>query len=70
MKKRELTKEEIDFRLDDLTINNQFSYWLIKAKCMWNLKETNTRYNDLRKELDHASAMESLKRKMFEVGLK
>lgn len=70
MKKNELTQEQREFRLDSFTLNNQFTYWLVKSKCIWNLKETNKRYNELREELDHATAMETLKRKMFELGLK
>lgn len=70
MAKRELTLKEKEFKLDDLTLNNDFIYWLTKAKCMWNLKETNRQYNELRKELDHATAMETLKRKMFVEGIK
>jgi len=67
---QELTQEQKDFRLDQFTLNNQFTYWLVKAKCLWNLKETNKRYNELRLTNDHATAMETLKRKMFVVGLK
>lgn len=70
MSKRELTQEEKDFRLDSFTLNSHFTFWLTKAKCMWNLRETNKKYEELRLELDHATAMESLKRKMFENGLK
>jgi len=70
MAKIELTQEQQDFRLDSLTLNNDFIYWLTKAKCMWSLKETNKRYNELRLDLDHAMAMEAIKRKMFENGIK
>ena len=70
MSKLELTQEQKDFKLDSLTLNNNFTYWLTKAKCMWNLRETNKQYDELRKTLDHASAMESLKRKMFVNALK
>jgi len=71
MAKKELTIEELNFRLEPITLNNQFTYWLVKSKCFdWNLKETNKRYENLRHSLDHATAMEALKRKMFEVGLK
>jgi hypothetical protein len=65
MAKIELTQEQKDFKLDSLTLNNNFIYWLEKAKCMWNLRETNKQYDELRKTLDHATAMETLKRKMF-----
>lgn len=68
--KQELTQEQKDFRLDPSTLNNQFEYWIVKSKCFWNLRETNNRYNGLRLNLDHASAMESLKREMFNVGAK
>lgn len=70
MAKIELTQEQKDFRLDSLTLYNDFSYWLIKSKCTWNLKETNTLYDNFRKTLDHAMSMEALKRKMFENGIK
>jgi hypothetical protein len=70
MAKIELTQEQKDFRLDSFTLNNQFIYWLTRSKCMWDLKTTNKEYNVLREELDHASALESLKRKMFNLGLK
>jgi len=65
MSKVELTQEEKDFRLDSFTLNNQFIYWLSKAVCPWNLTDTNKKYDELREELDHATAMEALKRKMF-----
>jgi hypothetical protein len=68
--KQELTQEQKDFKLDMITLNNQFTYWLVKAKCIWNLKETNKKYNELRLSLDHATAMETLKRKMFNEGQK
>lgn len=67
---QDLTQEQKDFRLDQFTLNNQFTYWLVKAKCMWNLKETNKKYNELRLTFDHATAMETLKRQMFVFGLK
>ena len=70
MAKIELTQEQKDFKLDSFTLNNQFIYWLTKSGCMWDLKTTNKEYDKLRDELDHASAMESLKRKMFNLGLK
>lgn len=70
MAKIELTQEQKDFRLDSLTLNRDFTYWLTKAKCMWNLKETNKKYNELREELCHATAMEALKRQMFVNGIK
>jgi hypothetical protein len=70
MAKIELTQEQQDFRLDSLTLNNDFIFWLTKSKCMWSLKETNKRYNELRLDLDHAMAMEAIKRKMFELGIK
>jgi hypothetical protein len=69
MSQRELTQEEKDFKLDSFTLNNQFTYWLSRAKCMWSLRETNKKYKELRLELDHATAFESLKREMFEVGI-
>lgn len=68
MSKIELTQEQKDFRLDDFTLNKDFMFWLEKSKCMWNLKETNRKYNELRETLDHATAMETLKRRMFEDG--
>lgn len=68
--KRELTQEERDFKLDDFTLNTQFTYWIVKSNCMWGLKEANKRYQFLRKEIDHATALEALKRKMFEMGIK
>lgn len=67
--KHELTEEQKEFRLDDFTLNREFTFWLTKAKCMWNLKETNKRYNELRLGLDHATALEVLKKKMFQMGL-
>lgn len=67
--KQELTEEQRDFRLDDFTLNREFTFWLTKAKCMWNLKETNKRYNELRVDLDHATALEVLKKKMFQMGI-
>lgn len=70
MAKLELTQEQKDFRLDSFTLNNQFTYWLVKSGCMWNLKTTNKEYDKLREELDHATAMEILKRKMFNLALK
>jgi len=70
MAKIELTQEQKDFRLDSFTLNNQFIYWLTKSKCMWDLKTTNKEYDKLREELDHATALESLKRKMFNLALK
>lgn len=70
MAKLELTQEQKDFRLDSFTLNNQFIYWLTKSGCMWDLKTTNKEYDKLREELDHATAMESLKRKMFNLALK
>lgn len=70
MAKIELTQEQRDFRMDEFTLNNEFIYWLTKAQCMWNLRETNEKYNVLRKELDHAMSMEALKRQMFSNGLK
>jgi hypothetical protein len=69
MAKIELTQEQKDFRLDSFTLNNQFTYWLVKSGCMWDLKTTNKEYEKLRDELDHASAMESLKRKMFNLAI-
>ena len=68
--KIELTENQKQFRLDAFTLNNDFIFWLTKAKCMWNLKEANIRYDEFRLTLDHATAMEILKRKMFENGLK
>lgn len=68
--KQELTDEQKEFKLDSFTLNNQFTYWLVKAKCLWNLKETNKKYDELRLSVDHATAMETLKRQMFIVGLK
>lgn len=68
--KQELTDEQKSFRLDSYTLNNQFTYWLVKSGCMWNLRETNKHYEQFRLSNDHATAMEILKRKMFEVGKK
>lgn len=65
MPKIELTAEQQDFRLDPYTLNKDFMFWLQKAKCLWNLKETNAKYDELRLTLDHATAMETLKRQMF-----
>jgi len=70
MAKIELTQEEKDFRLDSFTLNNQFTYWLTKSKCMWNLRETNKKYNALRDEFDHATAFLKLKEQMFNNVLK
>lgn len=70
MAKIELTQEQKDFRLDAFTLNNDFIYWLAKAKCMWSLRETNKKYNELRLELDHAMAMDILKRQMFTNAIK
>lgn len=69
MAKIELTQEQKDFKLDSFTLNNQFIYWLTKSGCMWDLKTTNKEYDKLRMELDHASAIESLKRKMFNLAI-
>lgn len=69
MAKTELSQEQKDFRLDSFTLNNQFIYWITKSGCMWDLKTTNKEYDKLRDELDHASAMESLKRKMFNLAI-
>ena len=68
--KQELTREQKEFELDWITLNRDFTYWLTKSGCMWNLKETNKEYRFFRLSLDHASAMESLKRKMFNLGQK
>lgn len=65
-----LTHEQIDFRLDTFTLNNQFIYWLTRSKCMWSLKLTNEKYEDMRLTMDHGTAFESLKKKMFEFGIK
>ena len=65
MSKIELTEDQKDFVLDPLTLNNQLIYLLTKAKCMWNLKETNKEYNNLRLYSDHVTAMVKLKNKMF-----
>lgn len=70
MAKIELTQEEKDFKLDGFTLNKQFVYWLVKSKCMWNLKETNEAYDLLREENDHSGAFEKLKKRMFELGIK
>jgi hypothetical protein len=70
MAKIELTQEQMDFKLDPFTLNKDLMYWLEKAKCMWNLKETNKKYEELRLTLDHAMAMEALKRQMYSNGLK
>ena len=70
MAKIELTQEQKDFKLDSFTLNNQFIYWLTKSGCMWDLKTTNKEYDKLRDEQDHATALESLKRKMFNLVLK
>ncbi|APZ82922.1 hypothetical protein [Flavobacterium phage FL-1] len=70
MPKIELTQDQIDFKLDPFTLNNNFIFWLEKSKCMWNLKETNNKYNELRESLDHATAMETLKRQMFQNSIK
>ena len=68
--KQELTKDQKEFELDWITLNRDFTYWLVKSGCVWNLKETNKEYRFFRLSLDHASAMESLKRKMFNLGQK
>jgi hypothetical protein len=65
MNKIELTEEQKEFQIDPFTLNSQFRYWLLKSKCMWNLKETNKKYKDLRISSDHATAMENLKTQMF-----
>lgn len=70
MAKIELTQEQKDFKMDSLTLNKQFEYWLVKSNCIWSLRETNQKYEELRLNLDHASAMEHLKRKMFVIGIK
>ena len=71
MAKQELTQEQRDFRLSDITLNTQFIYWLSKAKCMWTLMESNIKYNQLRESgLGHSDSFEKLKRTMFEQGLK
>lgn len=69
MNKKQLTQEERDFRLDDFTLNNQLSYWINKSKCFeWNLKKGNQEYDLLRVTNDHATAMQLLIKKMFELG--
>lgn len=70
MEKFELTEEQKNFRLDDYTLNRQFMYWLVKSKCMWNLKTTNIEYNKLRLTYDHGTAFEKLKIMMFNLGIK
>jgi hypothetical protein len=70
MAKLELTEEQKNFRLDSYTLNRQFTYWLAKSKCMWNLRTTNKEYEKLRKDYDHATAFEKLKIEMFNLGLK
>ena len=70
MAKYELTQEQKDFRLDDYTLNRQFTYWLVKSKCLWDLKTTNKHYNKLRETSDHATAFEKLKIMMFNLGVK
>ena len=71
MANQELTQEQKDFRLSDLTLNTQFIYWLGKAKCMWTLKECNVKYEELRDGgLTHSESFDKLKRVMFEQGLK
>ena len=70
MAKLELTEEHKNFRLDDYTLNRQFTYWLTKSKCMWDLKTANNEYNELRKSYDHAIAFEKLKVMMFNLGIK
>lgn len=67
---QEITNSQLDFRLDPFTLNNQFIYWLTKSKCMWSLKETNAEYEKMRLTTDHGTAFESLKRKMFQLGIK
>jgi hypothetical protein len=68
--KQEITDEQKSFKLDPLTLNNQFTYWLVKSGCMWNLRETNKHYDKFRLTFDHATSMELVKKKMFEVGKK
>ena len=70
MAKQELTQEQKDYRLDDFTLNNQFLYWIPKAKCIWSLKQANQKYNDLRETLCHSDAFENLKKQMFNEGIK
>lgn len=70
MKKRELSESEIDFKMDALTLNRQFEYWLVKSKCIWSLRLTNKKYNSLREEgYCHSDSLEFLKRKMFVEGI-
>lgn len=70
MAKLELTDDQKNFKLDDYTLNRQFTYWLTKSKCMWNLKTTHQEYDKLREYLDHAIAFEKLKVMMFNLGVK
>lgn len=69
MKKKELTQEERDFKLDDFTLNNQFIYYINKSKCFnWTLRIANEKYNALRFKNDHATAMLILTKEMFNLG--
>lgn len=70
MSKIELTEEEKEFRLDSYTLNNQLSHWLVKSKCMWNLKKANEEYDKLREGLDHGNSMQILIKNMFNSGIK
>jgi hypothetical protein len=69
--KVELTQEQKDYRMDDWTLNRQLIHWLEKSRCViWNLKDANNQYEKLREENDHATAMQKLIKKMFELGIK
>ena len=70
MAKFELTEEQKNFRLDNFTLYRQFTYWLTKSKCMWDLRTTIIEYEKLRKDFDHATAFEKLKIMMFNLGIK
>lgn len=69
MKKRQLTQEERDYRLDDFTLNKQFDYFINKSKCFgWNLKKANEEYDLLRVLHDHTDSLQLIIKRMFELG--
>ena len=69
MAKKELTIEQREYRLDCMTLNNQFSYYINKSKCFgWNLRKANDEYAILRLEHDHFDSFQIIVKRMFELG--
>jgi hypothetical protein len=70
MKKSNQTEEQKAFKLEQRTLNKQFIYWMTKSRCVdWTLRETNDKYDKLRKENDHGTAMMIIQKEMFKNSL-